>query len=236
VFVAEGARAVRQLLASSWPVRSILLRPERVASVPDLVDAAFTAGVPVYVAGREVFDEIAGFPVHRGVLALGGRRPEPPLADCLRGVHLAVGVEGVNDHENLGAIFRNAAALGAGAVVLDPTCCDPLYRRSVRVSLGHVLQIPFCRMADWPGGLGRVRDAGFLVLALDPRSPTALEHFTPSQPVLVLVGAEDPGLSHGALAAAGQRVRIEMASEVDSLNVATALAVALHHLRLACGP
>ena len=186
---------MRQLFASQWPVQSVLLRPERVAAVRDVVESASLAGVPVYVAGPEVFDQIAGFPAHRGVLALGGRRPEPEPADCLRGVGLAVIVEGVNDHENLGAIFRNAAAFGAGAVLLDPTCCDPLYRRSIRVSLGHVLRIPFCRVADWPAGLDRLRHDGLFVLALDPRAPKALETFVPSTPVAVLVGAEGPGLT-----------------------------------------
>jgi tRNA G18 (ribose-2'-O)-methylase SpoU len=235
VFVVEGALAVRQLLRSAWPVHSLLLRPERVGPMRDLLDSADQAGVPVYVAGRDVFDRIAGFPAHRGVLALGQRRPEAKAAECLRGVRLAVVVEGVNDHENLGAIFRNAAALGAGAVLLDPTCCDPLCRRSVRVSLGHVLRVPFCRLTDWPDGLRRLRDAGLFVLALDPGSPTALETVAAPAPVAVLVGAEGAGLSTGALAAATARARIEMAGEVDSLNVATALAIALHHLRLACG-
>jgi tRNA G18 (ribose-2'-O)-methylase SpoU len=234
VFVVEGARAVRRLVASSWPVHSVLLRPERVAAMRDVVASVLAAGVPVYVARSGVFDHIAGFPAHRGVLALGERRPDPDLLECVRGVDLAVVVEGVNDHENLGAIFRNAAALNAGAVLLDPTCCDPLYRRSVRVSLGHVLRVPFSRLTDWPGGLLQLRELGFSVLALDPSAPTALESVVARPPLAVLVGAEDPGLSAPALAAATDRARIAMAAGVDSLNVATALAVALHHLRLAC--
>jgi tRNA G18 (ribose-2'-O)-methylase SpoU len=173
----------------------------------------------------------------------------------------AVVVEGVNDHENLGAIFRNAAALGAGAVLLDPSCCDPLYRRSVRVSMGQVLRLPFCRLAPWPSALSELRAAGFVVVALDPGAtetidaavpglgrrseddpPTGLDRPPGAEVVTestevraptrlaVLVGAEGHGLTEAARQAAGHRVRIPMAPGVDSLNVATALAIALHRL------
>jgi tRNA G18 (ribose-2'-O)-methylase SpoU len=176
----------------------------------------------------------------------------------------AVVVEGVNDHENLGAIFRNAAALGAGAVLLDPTCCDPLYRRSVRVSLGQVLRLPFTRLAPWPDALTQLRTAGFMLVALDPRAPVSIDALAPGPKgsavmpgpdpraapqrpthaaaemdavangkpnrVAVLVGAEGCGLSEGARLAASRRVRIPMTPGVDSLNVATALAIALHRL------
>ncbi len=182
-------------------------------------------------------------------------------------VATAVVVEGVNDHENLGAIFRNAAALGAGAVLLDATCCDPLYRRSVRVSMGQVLRLPFSRLAPWPEALTDLRSAGFAVVALDPgasetidaavrgpgrldglgRQPggdgrTGPERFAEARAVsesnesgartrlAVLVGAEGSGLSEGARRAASHRVRIPMTPGVDSLNVATALAIALHRL------
>ena len=212
----------------------------------------------------QVFDGIAGFPVHRGVLALARRLPHPDPLDVLAQVTAAVVVEGVNDHENLGAIFRNAAALGAGAVVLDPTCCDPLYRRSVRVSMGQVLRLPFTRLAPWPGALTHLRTAGFTLVALDPGAPdtvdalalgpegraempapdalTASERPKHSSSeseqgagaklhrVAVLVGAEGRGLTEGARLAASRRVRIPMTPGVDSLNVATALAIALHRL------
>jgi tRNA G18 (ribose-2'-O)-methylase SpoU len=230
VFVVEGARSVRLLLDSEWPVLSLLLRPERLESMAGAVAAAGRRGAPVYVAGPAVFDQIAGFPVHRGVLALAGRRPSADAMSLLDGVATAVIVEGVNDHENLGAIFRNAAAFGAGAVLLDPTCCDPLYRRAVRVSMGHVLRVPFARLEPWPAALAGASQRGFTVVALDPSATKPIEALQCRGPVAVLAGSEGPGLSGAARTAADERVRIRMAAGVDSLNVATALAIALHRL------
>ena len=171
----KGRASVRTLLASGWPVISLLLRPERAAGLVDAVQAARARGAPVYVAGPDVFDRIAGFPVHRGVLALAGRRPDADAVSLLDGTSTAVIVEGVNDPENMGAIFRNAAALGAGAVLLDPTCCDPLYRRAVRVSVGHVLRVPFARLEPWPAALAAVWRRGFSIIALDPGGPDRIE-------------------------------------------------------------
>jgi tRNA G18 (ribose-2'-O)-methylase SpoU len=231
VFVVEGARCVRQVLASEWPVLSLLLRPERVDALADAVAAAARRGVPTYVAGQEVFDRIAGFAAHRGVLALAGRRPPADAMSLLAGISTAVILEGLNDHENLGAVFRNASALGAGAVLLDPTCCDPLYRRAVRVSVGQVLRVPFARLQPWPAALAAVSGWGFTVVALDPAAALPIEAVPPrSGPVALLAGGEGPGLSPAALSAADLQVRIPMAAGVDSLNVATALAIALHRL------
>jgi tRNA G18 (ribose-2'-O)-methylase SpoU len=139
-------------------------------------------------------------------------------------------IEGINDHENLGAIFRNAAALGAGAVLLDPACCDPLYRRVVRVSVGHVLRVPFARLQPWPAALAGVARLGFTIVALDPSAPEPIDSLRCPGPVAVLVGSEGPGLTAAARGAAHHRVRIPMAPGVDSLNVATAVAIALHRL------
>lgn len=242
VFVVEGARSLRTLLASAYPLVSLLLRPERLTGLADMVAEAQAQGAPVYVAGRQVFDGIAGFPVHRGVLALARRLPQQDPMAVLAEVSAAVVVEGVNDHENLGAIFRNAAALGAGAVLLDPSCCDPLYRRAVRVSMAQVLHLPFGRLAPWPDALSSLRTAGFMVLALDPAAPETIDAVAlgpaevggvePDRParLAVLVGAEGRGLSEGARRAASHRARIPMRPGVDSLNVATALAIALHRL------
>jgi tRNA G18 (ribose-2'-O)-methylase SpoU len=141
-------------------------------------------------------------------------------------------LEGISDHENLGALFRNAAAFGVGGVLLDPTCCDPLYRRSVRVSMGHVLRVPFARLAPWPDQLATLRRAGWQVLALTP-DPAAgpLAGVRPSgRPIALMLGGEGSGLTAAAMAAAEASVRIPMASDVDSINVATAAAVAFHHL------
>jgi tRNA G18 (ribose-2'-O)-methylase SpoU len=230
VFVVEGARSVRQLLDSPWPLRSVLLRPERVAALSDVVEVAERSGVPVYVAGQAVFDRIAGFPVHRGVLAVAERRPEPDPAALLASVEVAVIVEGVNDHENLGSIFRAAAAFGAGAVLLDPTCCDPLYRRSVRVSVGHVLRVPFARLTPWPSALEALAAGGLAVVALDPSATDTIGSVPARRPVALLAGAEGPGLSDAARAVATHRARIPMVTGVDSLNVATAAAIALYQL------
>lgn len=237
VFVVEGLVALRALLASDYPVRSVLSSARRIDDV-----AAVTQGLqaPVYVARPEVLAAVAGFDVHRGVLALGGRRPASDPADLLARVagaagRLVVVTEGVNDHENLGALFRNAAALGAGAVRADPTTADPLYRRSIRVSAGHVLRLPFARLAPWPARLADLRQAGWFLLALTPQvdAPAIgplVAGWDPVVPVALLVGAEGPGLTPAAQTAADQRVRIPLAPGVDSLNVATAAAIVLHEL------
>jgi tRNA G18 (ribose-2'-O)-methylase SpoU len=230
VFVVEGARSVRQLLASGWPVLSLLLRPKRLDAMADATAAAAQRGVPVYVADLPVFDRIAGFPVHRGVLALAGRPPPADALSLLGGTTAAVIAEGINDHENLGAIFRNAAAFGAGAVLLDPTCCDPLYRRAVRVSVGHVMQVPFARLEPWPAALAGVARRGFTVVALDPAAAGSIGSLRCSGSIAVLAGSEGSGLSEAARLLADFRVRIPMAPGVDSLNVATAVAIALHRL------
>jgi tRNA G18 (ribose-2'-O)-methylase SpoU len=174
---------------------------------------------------------VTGFHFHRGALAAAARRPPVGLDEATDGADLVVVVDGVNDNENLGGLFRNAAAFGAGAVVLDRTSADPLYRRCIRVSMGHALRLPFARVESAPEAIGRLRTAGFEVLALTP-APGADDiagvALRPRQ--ALVVGAEGPGLSGAALAAADRRVRIPMAAGVDSLNVATAAAVALSHL------
>jgi tRNA G18 (ribose-2'-O)-methylase SpoU len=224
--IAEGVPVVQRLLASPYPVRAVLGVAPRLAAL-----AGDLAGLdrPVYEVDADVMARVVGFHLTRGVLASADRAPEP-LADALLATARRVLVlEGVNDHENLGALFRNAAALGADAVLLGPGCADPLYRRSVRVSMGHVLRVPFARLPA-PSALPA---AGFRVLALTPQPPAVpLSDVDPALPrAALLVGAEGPGLSAEALAAADLRVRIPMESGVDSLNVATAAAIALHHLR-----
>jgi tRNA G18 (ribose-2'-O)-methylase SpoU len=232
VFVVEGALAVRQLLATDWPVRSLLLLPGRAERMTDVVAQADRQGAEVYVAGRAVFDLVAGFPVHRGVLALGCRRPERDPLELARRTALTVVAEGINDHENMGAIFRNAAAFGVGAVLLDPRCCDPLYRRAVRVSMGQVLRVPFARLAPWPDALRDLTNSGLALVALTPHEGEPIEAVAARLPprVAVLVGAEGAGLSPDARHAATCLARIRMAPGVDSINVATAAAIALHRL------
>lgn len=228
-FVAEGVPVIRHLLRSPYRLRSVLVTPRGMAALePDLagVDA------PVYVVTQAVMTGVAGFHFHRGALASAdrGRIPADPLA-VVGASELVVMVEAVNDNENVGALFRNAGAFGAGAVVLDRATADPLYRRSIRVSMGQALRIPFCRVDRMPEAVRRLQGCGYEVLALTP-SPTAVDvRDVPRRPrQALLVGSEGPGLSPASLAAADRRVRIAMAPDVDSLNVATAAAVALHHL------
>lgn len=235
MFVVEGPRAIGGLIEQRWPLRSVLLSEDRAASRPDLVEAAEAAGVDVLVAGQELFDLIAGYPVHRGALALAERPPEQDPAEVVAGCRLVVVAEAVNDFENLGSLFRNAAAFGAGAVLLDPRTADPLYRRCVRVSLGHVMRVPFARVPDWPAGLAVLRRAGFTIVALSPAGSSDIGAVASEVggPVAVMVGSEGDGLTDAALDAADRVTRIPMVAGVDSLNVATAAAIALH--RFAAG-
>jgi tRNA G18 (ribose-2'-O)-methylase SpoU len=217
------------LLRSSYRIRSLLVTPARWAALEaDVGDR----DVEVFVGAAAVVNEVAGFPLHRGALA-SADRPSPLPAASVLGGPLVVVTEGINDHENLGSLFRNAAAFGASAVLLDPTSCDPLYRRSIRVSMGHVLHVPFATMPALPSGLSVLRSAGYEVLALTPAAE-AVDVATlspdPGRRRALLVGAEGPGLTPATLADADLRVRIPMAPGVDSVNIATAAAIALHRL------
>jgi tRNA G18 (ribose-2'-O)-methylase SpoU len=226
--IAEGVVVVRRLLASPYPVRSLLGVPRRLDELgPDLADA----DVPAYAADADTMASVVGFHLNRGVLAVADRAAQPEPAELVRTARAVAVLEGVNDHENLGSVFRNAAALGVDAVLLGPRCADPLYRRSVRVSMGHVLRVPFAPLTGpWPAALDVLRDAGLRVVALTPAADAVAlrEAGLAGIRTALLLGAEGPGLTDEALAAADQRVRIPMASGVDSLNVATAGAIAFH--------
>lgn len=236
VFIVESPLAVEALVGSphAAATRSLLVGERRVERMAPAIAALSARGVAVYTASRPVLEATAGFALHRGVVA-SVARPDPLDADALlAGSQVALAVEGVNDHENLGALFRTAAAFGVDSVLLDPSCADVWYRRSVRVSMGHVLRIPHARPADWPGVLSSAAAEGRSVVALTPGAPTLLHTLAPAgatDRTLVVVGAEGPGLTAEALATDGVTpVRIAMAPEVDSLNVATAAGVALAHL------
>jgi tRNA G18 (ribose-2'-O)-methylase SpoU len=232
-FVAEGVHSVRRLLLSGHRVRSVLVDPNRLESLAvDLLGLA----APVLVAERSVLQAVAGFDVHRGALAAADRWPLPDPAALLPAARRVAVLEGINDHENLGVIFRNAAGLGIDAVFLCPRCCDPLYRRSVRVSMGHVLSVPWARLDPWPGGLDLLRHAGFALVALAPgpgAQPLTGYEAAPSERIAVLLGAEGPGLTGAVLALADRRLCIPMSRGVDSLNVASAAAVAFHQITTA---
>lgn len=228
--IAEGVLVVQRMLASRFAPRALLGTDRRLAELAS--DLAGVAGVPYYRVTAEVMAQVVGFHLNRGVLAAASRVPEPTVADLVAGARTIAVLEGVNDHENLGSIFRNGAGLGVDAVVFGSGCADPLYRRAVRVSMGHALLVPFARSVDWPADLVMLRECGFRRLAMTP-DPRA-EALSPAmatvgdQPVAILVGAEGPGLSPQAMRASDIRVRIPMSRGTDSLNVATAAALAFY--------
>lgn len=222
--IAEGVVVVRRLVASRYPLRALLGVARRHIELAD--DLAGTAA-PFYVATAEVMAEVVGFHLNRGVLATADRVGFPPAADLLDAVRTVAVLEGVGDHENLGALFRNAAAFGVGAILLADGCADPLYRRSVRVSMGTVLGVPFAMLPGWPdGAMNLLRDKGFRTAALTPSGEMTLREAGLAGRVAFLLGSEGPGLTPAALRSADVRARIPMAGGVDSLNVATAAAVA----------
>lgn len=228
VFVVEGPNPVRELLASGYGVESLLVEDRRLELVEELLgDRPAT----VHVATRAVFRAIVRFKLHQGVVALGLRQPPAVLADVVRGTQLVAAFEEINDHENLGVVFRSARALGVDAVAFGPRSCDPLYRRCVRVSMGHALHVPFATTAAWPQGVADLHDLGLRTVAL-ATSPDAvpLDEVPRGIPTAVLLGAEGPGLTDEAVAAADVVARIPMAAGVDSLNVGVAASIAFHVL------
>jgi tRNA G18 (ribose-2'-O)-methylase SpoU len=232
--IAEGVVVVRRLLRSPYPIRSVLgVRARIDALADDLLSHDLRSGdLPCYVTSADIMAEVVGFHLNRGVLAVADKTPPADPDRLVADARLLAVLEGVGDHENLGSIFRNAAGFGVDGILLGPGCADPLYRRSVRVSMGHVLRVPFAPVPDWPAALHRLRDKGFRVLALTPNATAVPLHkaVVPGARTAVLLGAEGPGLTEAALAAADERVCIPMAADVDSLNVATAAAIAFHTL------
>jgi tRNA G18 (ribose-2'-O)-methylase SpoU len=231
IFTIEGRLSIEVLLDSRYEVRSLFVAEEHVARVASLVHT----DAPIFTMPAKAMEAVTGVHFHRGVLAVAERPELPPVGELVADAATVLVLEAVNDHENIGALFRNAAAFGVDAVVLDPTTTDPLYRRSTRVSLGHVLRVPFARVPDggWPGALDELRNLGFTTVSLTP-VPDAipLGRLVADRParVALVVGAEGPGLSEAALRATDQQVCIPMAPGVDSVNVATAAAIALSAL------
>ncbi len=234
LYIAESEKVLRRALAAGHRPRSYLLAERWLADLGDLVAAAVTDGIPVYVGQPSVLEALTGFHLHRGVLAAMHRPALPTLDDVLAGARRVVVLEDVVDHTNVGAAFRSAAGIGADAVLVTPRCADPLYRRAVRVSMGTVFQVPWTRVDPWPQSVDAVRDAGFtvaaLALAADAVPLDDLAAAAPSRLALVL-GTEGDGVARRTLAAVDLAVRIPMAGGVDSLNVAAAAAVALWALR-----
>lgn len=223
--IAEGTVVVRRLIDSRYPIRALLGVSRR---YEELAADLQRQTAPFYIATPELMAEVVGFHLNRGVLATADRIHCAAAGELSSGSRMVAVLEGVGDHENLGAIFRNAAALGVDAVLLGPGCADPLYRRSVRVSMGTVLRVPFAQdLGDIDALLAMLRRQGFTVVALTPGGDALplSEAGLAGRRVAVVLGAEGPGLSPTALAAADVRVRIPMTAGVDSLNVATAGAI-----------
>jgi tRNA G18 (ribose-2'-O)-methylase SpoU len=233
LFIAEGEVVLRHLLASPLcePL-ALLVAADRVGRLADLLgDQAVNA--PIYVAEQAVMDAIVGFPIHRGLLGLGRRRATPEPAELLAQLGpkaLVAVVHGIGNHDNMGGLFRNAAAFGVDAVLLDATSCDPLYRKAIRVSVGAVLITPFARLAPEADILGLLAAEGFEAVALSPSGTQALQTYAPGGRTAVLFGAEGPGLPPDLLSAC-KTLRIPMAGGFDSFNVATTSGIVLHHLR-----
>ena len=259
LFVAEGEKVIRRAAAAGYRVRSLLATEQKAAALADLAAAC---GGPAYVVPASVAEQLTGYHVHRGALAAMDRRPLPPVTEVLARVRTALILEDIVDHTNVGAIFRCAAALGVGAVIVSPRCADPLYRRSVKVSMGAVFAVPWARMDQWYEGLEAVRGAGFRLLALTPdphavpMTPATPDPATADRPgpgqrtrltaspgerTALLLGTEGDGLSSRWRELADQAVRIPMdpgaqAAGVDSLNVVAAAAIACQWLVTRTGP
>ncbi|UFU04334.1 RNA methyltransferase [Ruania suaedae] len=232
LFMAESSTVIRRAVAAGYRPRSFLMAPRWLADLEDLlaeVGAGEHGDIPVYLAEESVLETLTGFHLHRGALAAMQRPELAPVAQVVAGARRVAVLEDIVDHTNVGAAFRSAAALGVDAVLVTPRCADPLYRRSVRVSMGTVFQVPWTRIDPWPRGAGELRDLGFTVAALalsaEALSLDQLAADAPERLALVL-GTEGDGLSRATVAAADAVVQIPMAGGVDSLNVAAAAAVA----------
>lgn len=235
LYIAESQKVIRRALAAGHRPRSYLMAERWVTDLADLVEAAEGDDIPVYVAAHDVIEARTGFHLHRGALASMQRPVLPPVAEVIAGATRVVVIEDVVDHTNVGAIFRSAAALGVDAVLVTPRCADPLYRRSIRVSMGTVFQVPWTRIDPWPQGIGFLHDAGFTVAALalsDDSVPLDELEKRPPERLALVLGAEGDGLSARTVASSDVTVRIPMAGGVDSLNVAAASAVAMWALRV----
>jgi tRNA G18 (ribose-2'-O)-methylase SpoU len=233
LFLAEGEKVIRRAAGTGFPVRSFLMARKWVEGLADVLEKT---DAPVYIVEDAVVEGITGFAVHRGALAALNRLPLPPVEQVLAKAHRAVILEDLADHSNVGAIFRCAAALGVDAVILSPRCADPLYRRSIKVSMGAVFAIPYARMTNWYKGLATIREAGFQLLALTPdQTATPLDQVAMEDKVALMLGSEGDGLSSHWLEEADEPVCISMSPGamnlgVDSLNVVAAAAIACHGL------
>ena len=227
LYIAESSKVISRAIAAGHRPRSVLLQEQWLEDVAPLVERF---DIPVYVGSAALLEQLTGYNLHRGALASMHRPPLLPVDRVIAGAHRIVIIEDVVDHTNVGAIFRAAAGLGADAVLVTPRCADPLYRRSVRVSMGTVLQVPWTRLPEWPEGADLLHDAGFHIAALAlAENAVSLDELAadPPERLAILLGAEGDGLSRAAIRSSDSIVTIPMLHGVDSLNVASASAVAL---------
>ena len=234
LFVAEGRLVLQRVVEDPcFSLRSVLMNEANYRALSETL-SGLSPEVPFFVCETSDFLGITGFNLHRGCLALVER--PAPTAPCqiLRDARTIVVLEGVTNADNVGGVFRNAAAFGADGVLLSPTCCDPFYRKAIRTSMGATVRVPFARIDDWPDGLADVRATGFTLVALSPhQAAVTLDEFVESNRparLALLIGTEGAGLSHGALSASDRSVRIPTRDSVDSLNLAVACGIALARL------
>jgi len=240
-FIAEGKVVLQALLDAEADTRRFVLEKalileNRVDGLGELLDR-IDPGCPVYVAGREVLDAAVGFAMHRGILAVGRHVPSASFEDFLSRLPeraLLVAACGISNHDNIGGIFRNAGVFGADGVVLDDACCDPLYRKAIRVSVGAALRVPFCRAGSIEQLVTTLSAHGFEVAGLSPRGAGALSGYQPGKRLALLAGTEGEGLPADIIARI-KTLRIEQAPGMDSLNVATASGIALWHAAVRMG-
>jgi tRNA G18 (ribose-2'-O)-methylase SpoU len=234
LYIAESEKVIRRALGAGHRPRSFLMAKRWLTDLADVVARAESDGIPVFVGEGDVLEQLTGFHLHRGALASMHRPVLPAVRDLVTGARRVAVLEDIVDHTNVGAIFRGAAALGVDAVLVTPGCADPLYRRSVRVSMGTVFQVPWTRIDPWPAGIDVLHQAGFTVVALAPGGGSvALDELAADAPerLAIVLGTEGDGLSRRTIAACDLTVGIPMAAGVDSLNVAAASAVAFYALR-----
>ena len=233
LYIAESRFVIERAIEAGHEPRSFLCTDKWLPSIEPLTD--LWPEVPVFVASEGLLEQITGFHVHRGALA-AMKRPEPrTVAEVVEGASRVAVLEDLVNHTNVGAVFRSAAAMGVEAVVISPRCADPLYRRSVRVSMGGVFQVPWARAAEWPGALAGLRDAGFVLAALAlTEGAVPLDDFARGLPsrLALMLGAEGDGFSRRVMKDADVAVTIPMSGGVDSLNVAAASAVAFWETRV----
>jgi tRNA G18 (ribose-2'-O)-methylase SpoU len=232
LYIAESTKVIGRALAAGHQPRSLLLQEQWVPDVAPLLQD--WPDVPVFVGEPKLLEQLTGYNLHRGALAAMHRPPLASVEEIIAGARRIVILEDIVDHTNVGAIFRSVAGLGADAVLITPRCADPLYRRSVRVSMGTVLQVPWTRLPEWGDAIPILHQAGFHLAALAlAEDAVSLDDFagTTHERLAIVLGAEGDGLSQQALATADTVVTIPMLHGVDSLNVASASAVALYALR-----